>query len=141
MRRRYGYFASRYIRPNRRNLLFAAAVLYAVTSFAGTAEEEITAAFEGLRSAVLASDAEGVFLRLAADHPLRIEYPTEDALAAAMWIHPMPRSERATVEGLEVVGVTHSPDDNDVYVVAIKTADGDDFVLYAEKTDYGWVFR
>jgi hypothetical protein len=141
MRRRRGYLVTRYIRPNRRNLLFAAVGLYAVASLAGTAEEEITRAFEELRSAVLASDPEGVFSRLAPEHPLRVEYPTEDALAAAMWIHPMPRAERATVEGLEVVGVVRSADEKDVYVVAVRTPDGEEFSLYAEKADDRWVFR
>jgi hypothetical protein len=141
MRRRRGYLVIRYIRPNRRNLLFAAVGLYAVASLAGPAEEEITAAFEELRSAVLASDAERVFTSLAPEHPLRVEYPTEDALAAAMWIHPMPRAERAAVEGLEVVGVVVSTDEKGVYVVAVGTRDGEDFFLYAEKADGRWVFR
>ena len=131
MRRRRGYLVIRYIRPNRRNLLLAAVGLYAVASLAGTAEEEITAAFEKLRSAVLASDAEEVFTSLAPEHPLRVEYPTEDALAAAMWIHPMPRAERTTVEGLEVVGVVGSTDEKDVYVVTVRTPDGEDFFFYA----------
>jgi hypothetical protein len=115
--------------------------LYAVASFAGTAEEEISGAFEELRSAVLAGDPEGVFSYLAPEHPLRVEYPTEDALAAAMWIHPMPRAERAAVEGLVVAGVVHSPDEEDVYIVTVMTPDGEEFSLYAEKTDDGWVFR
>jgi hypothetical protein len=141
MRRRRGFFVNRYIRPNRRNLLFAAVGLYAVASLAGTAEEEINGAFEELRSAVLAGDAEGVFSRLAPEHPLRVEYPTEDALAAAMWIHPMPRAEQAAGEGLEVTGVVRSPDEEDIYIVTVRTPDGEEFSLYAEKTDDGWVFR
>lgn len=116
-------------------------MLCGVASYAGTAEEEIAVAFEELRSAVLAGDPEGVFVRLAPGHPLRVDYPTEDALASAMWIHPMPQVERVTVEGLEVVGVTRRADENDVYVVAIKTPDGEDFTLYAKKTDFGWAFR
>lgn|GEM_PF-1775175 len=122
-------------------MLFAAVGFYAVASFAGTAEEEIIREFEELRSAVLAGDPEGVFSRLAPEHPLRVEYPTEDALAAAMWIHPMPRAERATVEGLEVAGVVRSTDEEDVYIVTVRTPDGEEFSLYAEKADNGWVFR
>lgn len=122
-------------------MLFAAVGLYAVASLAGTAEEEITEAFEELRSAVLASDPEGVFSRLVPEHPLRVEYPTEDALAAAMWIHPMPRAERATVEGLEVAGVVRSTDEEDVYIVTVRTPDGEEFSIYAEKADDRWVFR
>lgn len=130
-----------YIRPNRRNLLFAAIGVYVVASYAGTVDEEISAAFEELRLAVLEGDTEGVFERLAPEHPLRVEYPTEDALTAAMWIHPIPQAERVIVEGLEVVGITRSTDEKSVYIVMVKTPDGENFVLYAEKSDGRWVFR
>lgn len=130
-----------YIRPNRRNLLFAVVGFYAVTVFAGTAEDEITAAFEELRLAILENDAGTIYARLSLEHPLRVNYPTEDALAASMWIHPIPAAEREVIEGLEIKDIVRSDEEKDVYIVTIRTLDGEDFVLYAEETGGRWVFR
>jgi hypothetical protein len=104
-------------------------------------DEEITAAFEELRRAVLENDAEAMLARLSPDHPLRVEYATEDELAKAMWIHPVPRAERETIIRLEVVDISRDPDDKTTYVIKIRTPDGKDFVLYAEKYNGRWVFR
>lgn len=122
-------------------MLFAAFGFYAVTVFARPAEDEITAAFEELRLAVLANDVETIYARLSPEHPLRVEYATEDALVAAMWIHPIPTAERETVEGLEIADIVRNDEEEGVYVVTIRTLDGEDFVLYAEETGGRWVFR
>jgi hypothetical protein len=122
-------------------LLFATVGFYAVTVFAGPAEDEIAAAFEDLRLAVLENDAETIYARLSPEHPLRVDYPTEDALAAAMWVYPITAAEREAVEGLEIAYIVRSDEEKDVYVVTIRTIDGEDFVLYAEEAGGRWVFR
>jgi hypothetical protein len=122
-------------------LLFAAVGFYAVAVFAGPPENEITAAFEELRLAILENDAETVCARLSPENPLRADYPAGDALAAAMWIHPIPAAERDAVKGLAIADIVRSDEEKGVYVVTIRTLNGEDFVLYAEKTGDFWAFR